>query len=235
MPYKIYLISNKINDKKYVGYTTKELKHRFYQHSRSNKPLGKSIRFHGKETFTIQQIDEAYEIEKALKLEKQWIVYYDSFLSGYNCTKGGDCSPVNRKVDVYKTKEFSDKVKKNAIKQHSNPKTKQAHVDGIKNYWNTLSEEQKEKRRQIAIQNGKKSKVAWNKGLKLPGTGMVGVNNPMAKQYRVWFPDGTEVVINCLTVFCKEHGLTYRNACGVLEGKQKHHKGFRFARLDNHP
>lgn len=236
MEYKVYLIENKINGKKYVGYTTKKLKLRFYQHSRSNKPLGKAIRFHGAEVFTITQIDQTDSLESVRELEKKWVAYHNSFDSGYNCTKGGDCSPVVRNTNVYKTKEFSDKVRDNAIKQHENPETKQRHVEGIRNYWNSLTDEQKRIRDRISAENGKKASLvgAWNKGRKFPGTGMSGEKNPMAKCYRVWFPDGTEQTIKCLSNFCKEHGLTYRNACGVIEGKQKHHKGFRFARLESH-
>lgn len=234
MNYKVYLIENQANGKKYVGYTTKELKQRFYQHTRSDKPIGKAIRKYGTESFTMKMIDETNKIEDVLELEKKWIAHYDSRNSGYNCTKGGDKSPVVRKKDVYKTKEFSDKARKNALRQHSTPEAKRKHVDGIRNYWKTLSEEKLAARKQIAIDNGKKSKVAWNKGMKLPGSGMSGEKNPMAREYRVWYPDGTERAINCLSAFCKEHGLTYRNACYVVQGKQRHHKGFRFARLENH-
>lgn len=33
--------------------------------------------------------------------------------------------------------------------------------------------------------------------------------------------------------YCEANGLTYRNAQGVLEGKQAHHKNYKFARLEN--
>lgn len=237
MKYKLYLIENLINSKKYVGYTKNTVNKRFIQHSYSNKPLGKAIRLYGKDKFAITAIDQADDLETALELEKKWILHYNTFgCMGYNCTKGGDCSPVCRNTNSYKTKEFSNKVRNNAIKQHADPKKKLAHVEGIRNYWKTLDREQLERRKQIAVENGKKSKVAWNKGLKFPGSGMVGSKNPMAKQYKVWYPDGTKTVVNCLSSFCRENCLTYRNACAVIEGKQQHHKGFRFARLENdHP
>jgi group I intron endonuclease len=234
MNYKVYLIENQVNGKKYVGYTSKEPKRRFYQHTISDKPIGKAIRKYGAECFAMRVIDETGEIEDVVELEKKWIAYYDSYNSGYNCTEGGDRSPVMRKNDVYKTKEFSDKVRENAFRQHSNPKSKQKHVDGIRNYWDSLSEEELAVRKQIAVDNGKKSKVGWNKGMKFPGSGLSGEKNPMAKEYRVWYPDGTEKVVNCLSAFCKENRLTYRNACYVVQGKQRHHKGFRFARLESH-
>jgi group I intron endonuclease len=234
MKCRIYLIRNTVNGKTYVGYTKNEIKKRFYQHSKSSKPIGKAIKLYGEEKFTVEILEEANSVEEALELEKKWIAHYKSNVFGYNCTKGGDISPIVRAKDVYKTKEFADKVRKNAIKQHSDPNKKQAHVNGIRKYWDTLSEEKREIRRRLAIENGKKSKVAWNKGKKLPGTGMTGEKNPMARHYKVWYPDGSETVIFCLSSFCKEQGLTYRNAIGVIEGKQSHHKGFRFARLEIH-
>jgi len=235
MRYKVYLIENSVNSKKYVGYTSTTLKHRFYQHTRSDKPIGKAIRLHGKECFTIRMIEECDDLTEVLQLEQKWVAHYQSFGSGYNCTKGGDCSPVVRNIDPYKTSEFSNKIRKNALEQHSDPIKKKNHIEGIRNYWKNLPTSEKQKRQELARENGRKSKTAWNKGLKFPGKGKSGAANPAAKRYRVWFPDGKETITNCLTEFCKNNGLTYRNACGVLEGKQAHHKGFRFARLENHP
>lgn len=234
MKYKIYLIENKKNNKKYVGYTGQSLNKRVYQHGRSNKPIGKAIRLYGKDSFTVKIIDECNTLNDALSLEQKWIQHYHSLGEGYNCTKGGDCSPMKRTTSVYKTVEFSNKMKQNALKQHSDPVKKKNHAEGLKAFWNSLSEEEKDKRRKTAIKNGKKSKVAWNKGLSFPGSGMSGEKNPMAKKYRVWFPDGREIIINCLSTFCKDNGLTYRNAFDVLEGKRRHHKGFGFARLEKH-
>lgn len=233
MNYKIYLIENQVNGKKYVGYTSKEPKRRFYQHIKSDRPIGKAIRKYGVECFTMSVIDEAGEIEDIVELEKKWVAYHDSYNSGYNSTEGGERSPVVRKNDVYKTKEFSDKVRENALRQHSNPKSKQKHVCGIRKYWDSLSEEELAVRKQIAIDNGKKSKGNRRKGMKFPGTGLSGEKNPRSKEYRVWYPDGTQKVVKCLSHFCKDNQLTYRQACYVVQGKRQHHKGFRFARLED--
>jgi len=208
MSYKIYLIENTINTKKYVGYTSQTLRKRFYQHSISDKPIGKAIRKHGKSCFKVTLIEEHETIESVLENEKKWILHHKAFGCGYNCTVGGDRSPVKRNSDSYKTEEFRRKVRKNAIEQHSDSVKKKNHVDGIRNYWKNLTEEQMDARRKIAVFNGKKSTTAWNKGRKFPGTGKAGEKNPMAKQYRVWFPDGTETVIQCLSLFCKNNGLT---------------------------
>jgi predicted GIY-YIG superfamily endonuclease len=230
--FKVYLIENEINSKKYVGYTKNPLQKRFYQHTKSQKPIGKAIRLHGKEKFKITLLCECLDKPTALEMEKQFILQYSSYGNGYNCSAGGETAPPIKDNSVYKTKKFVDKVRKNAIEQHSNPTTKQTHIDGIKNFWKNISEDQRKLRAEISIRNGRKSKVAWNKGKKFPNSGLKGEKNPMSKHYAVWYPNDSYEIIFCLKKFCKENGLCYRNAQYVVDGKQRHHKGFRFARLE---
>lgn len=53
-----------------------------------------------------------------------------------------------------------------------------------------------------------------------------GAANTSAKSYLIRFPNGEERVVTGLNQFCKEHGLTKKCLFDILEGKQKHHKGF---------
>ena len=232
--YHVYLIENNINDKKYVGYTKNGLKKRFYQHSKSNKVIGTAIRFHGIDNFSIKTLDMCDTLDEAVKLEIQRITEFDTFKTGYNCSRGGETHPTVHNKAPYKTKEFSEKCRERALEQYKDPEKKKNHIEGIKHYWKTLDSKKFEIRKNIAIENGKKSDGSTRRGKKFPGTGLGGEKNPMAKKYKVIFPDGTEKIIMCLLSFCKLYALTYRNAQGVLEGKQKHHKGFKFARLENH-
>lgn len=230
--FKVYLIENEVNNKKYVGYTKNPLHKRFYQHTKSEKPIGKAIRLYGKEKFKITLLHECLDKTTALEIEKQFILHHGSYGNGYNCSAGGETAPPVKDNSIYKTKKFSEKVRRNAIKQHLNPITKQAHVDGIRNFWKNISEDHKKKRAEISIKNGKQSKVAWNKGKKFPNSGLKGEKNPMSKKYSVWYPNGEYEIIFCLKLFCEKNCLCYRNALYVVEGKQRHHKGFRFARLE---
>lgn len=61
----IYLITNKINNKKYVGKTTKSIKERWEEHLKDSKkekceirPLYRAIRKYGIENFTIEEIEK---------------------------------------------------------------------------------------------------------------------------------------------------------------------------------
>lgn len=64
--YTIYAITNDVNDKIYIGKTSKELENRMYQHLRivdlniDNRPLYKDMREYGKEHFKIQSLVEIY-------------------------------------------------------------------------------------------------------------------------------------------------------------------------------
>ena len=50
--------------------------------------------------------------------------------------------------------------------------------------------------------------------------------NPMAKSYLVRFPSGKEEKITGLRQFCIQNGLSHNLMIAVLNGAQRHHKGF---------
>lgn len=91
----IYKITNKLNNKVYIGQTIKTVQKRFVQHkNNSNKPyfsqivLYKAFNKYGIENFVCEQIEE---VENSLldEREKYWIDHYDSYFNGYNSTLGG--------------------------------------------------------------------------------------------------------------------------------------------------
>ncbi len=113
----IYLIENKINNKKYVGKTTYSIKERFRQHltdfnKHLERPLYRAINKYGKENFEVVEL-ECCEIEKLDEREKYWIKYYNTFHGeGYNATLGGEGSSYwnhDLIIETYlKTKSFSE-------------------------------------------------------------------------------------------------------------------------------
>lgn len=67
-------------------------------------------------------------------------------------------------------------------------------------------------------------------GKKNPMYGKVGLSNPMGKFYDVQLhaPDGTVYgPIEGLHLFCRTHGLSATKLCAVINGRQKHHLGWR--------
>lgn len=91
--YYLYLITNKINNKKYVGYTSRSIVERFREHCCSDMVIGRAIKKHGRNNFEIRPISSAVKIETAKLFEQRLIATFDSFgRNGYNLTPGGDRS-----------------------------------------------------------------------------------------------------------------------------------------------
>lgn len=111
----IYLITNLINNKKYVGQTTQTIKTRWNQHVNASKKnyltiVDQAIKKHGKNNFSIQQLEYISKpnkeqlISSLNELEKQYIMIEKSLVSeyGYNVDKGGQTGNYSIiPVDVY--------------------------------------------------------------------------------------------------------------------------------------
>ena len=91
----IYKITNNLNNKVYVGQTSKSLERRFNQHKNNyNKPyfsqlaLYQAFSKYGIDNFTFEEIETVPD-DQLDEREKYWIAYYDSYKNGYNSTMGG--------------------------------------------------------------------------------------------------------------------------------------------------
>jgi len=87
--FKIYIITNTINTKKYVGQTKRSLKLRFKEHARANSIIGKAIRKYHIDNFQIQEIIKVDTQQQANETEEFYVNEYDCFSNGYNCTNNG--------------------------------------------------------------------------------------------------------------------------------------------------
>lgn len=105
----IYLMTNQINKKQYVGKTVcKNLSRRINNHFSSarnendkdyNCPLHRAIRKYGKKNFTVEILEECSEKESCQK-EIHWIEKLRTYRSGYNATRGGDGSVCYNYEDI---------------------------------------------------------------------------------------------------------------------------------------
>lgn len=93
---RIYLITNLINNKKYVGITTQTVEIRFKQHiySRGRKlfPISRAINKYGKSNFKVELIEELYDVQEEQLLSKEsfYINKYNTLIDcgcGYNLMK----------------------------------------------------------------------------------------------------------------------------------------------------
>ena len=116
--YFIYKISNTINQKIYIGKTTKSIETRFKRHindaisNRLNTHLANAIRKYGKENFIIEQLDTAQTIEELNKKEIYWIGKLNTYENGYNSTLGGDGGNTYIKKTEEELKIIKEKIAK---------------------------------------------------------------------------------------------------------------------------
>ena len=90
-----YLITNKINNKGYVGITTRSLSRRWYEHrfvaNSCGQLLAKAINKYGEQAFEIMPIASAKTLENLKEVEKDLIIQFQTKVPfGYNLTDGGD-------------------------------------------------------------------------------------------------------------------------------------------------
>ena len=89
----VYLITNLIDGKRYVGQTKQKLSDRWNDHvSKTNcKYLHNAINKHGRENFSMEPICDVPTLELANEFEIEYIKRYCTlFPNGYNLKPGGD-------------------------------------------------------------------------------------------------------------------------------------------------
>lgn len=90
----IYLLTNTVNGKQYVGQTSRGLEERWRDHCSkargvSNYMLHNAIRKYGPDVFT-REILEHTTVDKINDRETYWIAEIKTHQSGYNMTEGGE-------------------------------------------------------------------------------------------------------------------------------------------------
>lgn len=121
--YTIYLITNLINQKKYVG-QTKNYKQRFKYHIASYKksPISNAIQKYGKENFIFEVIYQTLNGDHVDFLECHFIKEHNSFADdghGYNLTRGGNCNKIISKETKQKMSEAAKGQTKWLGKSHT--------------------------------------------------------------------------------------------------------------------
>lgn len=105
----VYILTNNINGKVYIGQTIRSLRERWCHHYGSanrgcKKRLYQAIRKYGKDSFSIRTLRKAISREQLNRLEKYFIKEYKSNNSefGYNLTIGGQSGPPLKRTNKIK-------------------------------------------------------------------------------------------------------------------------------------
>jgi len=217
----------------------------------------RAIRKHGPENFQWNILIDKIP-EESLRQYESWYIYlYKTYINGYNSTPGGDfnpmsCPKIRQKLKGRKhSNETKEKIRQSKLgdknpmfgrkrsEQHN--KRLSASLKGKKH-----SDETKEKIRQSKLGDknpmfGKKLTEKQkqilsdaNRNRVIPESEKERRSNSACKySYTITTPDNDIIITNNLKKFCRDNNLNHGTMYMVVNGKRKHHKGYKCIRNSN--
>lgn len=122
----VYSITNKLNNKKYIG-KSDNIYVRWDEHRKDlnkcvhhNKHLQRAWNKYGEENFIFEIVEKCKNDDIAYQRERYWVRYYDSFKNGYNMNEGGTGG-----LGYTHTEENIEKMSKLQKERMKNPKARE--------------------------------------------------------------------------------------------------------------
>jgi group I intron endonuclease len=195
----IYKITNTVNNKSYIGYTTNpQARWSDHKYGRGNKVVYQAIKKYGVDKFVFDVI-----AEDTVDNEQQYINEHNTmYPNGYNLTEGGSLPP-NHKGKTYKEIYGADWKQQITKRQQANK--------GKHNMPHTKATKEKISKNNARAMLGKKHS---KKTLRLISESKKdlhkGAGNPNAKQWRLTSPAGqTHIAHGDLRKKCQKLGLAF--------------------------
>jgi group I intron endonuclease len=158
----IYKITNKINNKSYIGQTIKTLNNRWSSHirERTNTYFHNAIKKYGVDNFTLETLCECKTPEILNIMETFYIIIHKSHRSqnGYNLTWGGEDNPMNHK-DARKKVQLANIGKKHS--EESKKRMSNAKIGKISN-WKGKTPSNETKQKMSNAKKGKQHSICHN-------------------------------------------------------------------------
>lgn len=217
MIYSIYLLTNKLNNKKYVG-VTNDFNGRMRGHKGcyQDTHLSRAIVKHGWENFDKEIIFQSLDKDFAYKeAESLFIKEFNSKdpKFGYNLTDGGEGSPGYIASDETKEKQRLVKLGKSLSDEHKQNIS-------LGNIGRKFSDETKLKISEKLKGNKHfEGKTFSKETLKI-------LSDKKAQTWNIISPTGESITVHNMRKFCLENNLSNSAMCRVLKGTQPHHKNW---------
>ena len=233
----IYKVTNKINNRCYIGQTIKTLKKRKQKHlcSKSdNNYFHNALKKYGSKNFNWEIIDNCISKNELDEMEFHYIRQYNTLKpNGYNLTLGGAKGTYGWKPTNENKKNISKGNKKwwNNLSAIDLEKWKKSQLPGLEN-----------KKRKIKLsvierfknpENREKQKIIAKNLWKNPEYRKTNINSRLVYIYELVSPKSKKIVIYNMSKFCKENGLSKESMLQVCDGKRKqgHHKGWKAKKI----
>lgn len=216
--YIIYLLTNKVNSKVYIGVTNNYTKRmREHRGTYNNYLISKAIKKHGWNNFNSQILLETEDAEFAYEVaESSFIQQYQSNNpeKGYNLTEGGQgtlgFSPTletrqrmrEKKLGKKLTPEHIQKISESALGRTFTKETKNKISNKLKGNKNFQGKTFTDEVKQILSEH-------------------------KAKDWQLFSPNNEIINIHNMRKFCIDNNLHHSAITRVLQGKQSHHKQWR--------
>ena len=207
----IYLITNTLNGKKYVGQTVQPLQKRMRAHrwisssTQKNMPIAHAIQKHGWSNFEVEVLCNCNSQEELNEKEVFYSRLHNTMSpDGYNLRVGNGPGTMAESTKAKISASNTGKVVSEETKQKSS----------LAHQGQTLSEVNKEKLRQM-YKGQKLSDLAYQNALKAT-----------VKTYQFLNPAGEPQTVTNLREFCRVQDLNYLSMHKVAAGRRKSHKGW---------